>query len=135
MEFEPIGTVETPIDATSDAPRQGAEADVEGVLHVDPAHEAGLRGVEPGQSLDVVWVAHRADRVLTVGSHRGDEDEDEDEDGDGSRGVFATRSPARPNPICVTTVEVLAVDGTDLAIRGVDMLDGSPVLDVKRAMR
>jgi len=125
MEFEPIGTVDTPIEATTDAPRQGAEADVEGVLHVDPAHEAGLRGVEPGQFLDVVWVAHRADRVLTVGSHRGD----------GDRGVFATRSPARPNPICVTTVEVLAVDGTDLAIRGVDMLDGSPVLDVKRAMR
>jgi tRNA (Thr-GGU) A37 N-methylase len=50
--------------------------------------------------------------------------------------VFSTRSPARPNPICVTECELVAVDADDgtLAVRGVDMLDGSPVLDVKRAL-
>jgi tRNA-Thr(GGU) m(6)t(6)A37 methyltransferase TsaA len=118
---EPIGTARTPLETSDDAPRQGFLADVEGTIELDPAYGAGLSGVEPGDDVLVVWFADRADRsVLAL-----------DRDG---RGVFATRSPARPNPICLTECAVLAVDGPSLSVRGVDMLDGSPVLDLKRSL-
>ncbi|MFB6093710.1 MAG: tRNA (N6-threonylcarbamoyladenosine(37)-N6)-methyltransferase TrmO [Halanaeroarchaeum sp.] len=119
MELEPIGRVQTPIERTSDAPRQGTNESIEGTIEVDPAYEAGLYGLEAGDELVVVWFAHEADRSL-LRLDRGPD-----------RGVFTSRSPARPNPIVLTTVEVLAVDGTSIRVRGVDMLDGSPVLDLK----
>lgn len=117
---DPIGTVSTPFDATGDAPRQGFVGDAEGTIHLDPAYESGLAGVEEGDEVDVVWFAHEADRSVIVL--------------DDERGVFGTRSPARPNPVCVTTCEVTRVDGTEVGIHGVDMLDGSPVLDLKRSI-
>lgn len=117
---DPIGTVHTPLETSEDAPRQGFLEDVEGTIEIDPAYAAGLEGYAAGDDVLVVWFADRADRsVLTV------------RDG---RGVFTTRSPARPNPICLTVVEVLGVDGPSLRVRGADMLDGSPVLDLKRPL-
>lgn len=113
-----MGTVRTPFRRRADAPRQGARGDAEGVVYLDPAHAAGLRGVEPGDALDVVWYADRADRsTLEV---RG-----------GERGVFASRSPDRPTPVCVTRCTVRAVEGARVRLHGVDMLDRSPVLDLK----
>jgi len=121
IDCDPIGTVSTPFRTREDAPRQGLLGDAEGTVHLDPAHEPGLAGLDPGDSVVVVWYAHRADRsTLRVR--------------DGDRGVFASRSPDRPTPVCLTTCEVLAVDGPDLRVRGVDMLDGSPVLDLKAAL-
>ena len=118
---DPIGTAHTPFETTDDAPRQGFLEDVDGTIELEPAYADGLSGLVPGHDVLVVWFADRADRsVLTL-----------DRDG---RGVFATRSPARPNPICLTTCEVLALDGGSLDVRGVDMLDGSPVLDLKRPL-
>lgn len=119
IEISPIGRVRTPIATTDDAPRQGRNEAVEGTIELDPEYEAGLAGIEAGDSLLVVWFAHDSDRSLL----RLDRDE--------PRGVFSSRSPARPNPIVLTTVEVLAVDGPTVTVRGVDMLDGSPVLDLK----
>jgi tRNA-Thr(GGU) m(6)t(6)A37 methyltransferase TsaA len=123
MDCEPIGHVATPFDATGDAPRQGFLENQSGTVHVDEAYRRGLTGFAPGDSVLVVWWADRADRsVLRVR--------------DGDRGVFTTRSPARPNPICLTECELLAIDedaGT-LDVEGVDMADGSPVLDLKRTL-
>lgn len=123
MDCEPIGRVETPFGSTSDAPRQGFCDPHEGTVHVDEPYRAGIEGLEAGDRVVVVWWADRADRsVLRVR--------------DGARGVFDTRSPARPNPVCITECDLLDVDadaGT-LAVRGVDMVDGSPVLDLKRAL-
>ena len=116
----PIGTVHTPLGTSEDAPRQGFLEAVEGTIELEPAYGAGTAGLAAGEELLVVWFADRADRdVLTL------------RDG---RGVFTTRSPARPNPVCLTTVELLAIDGRTLTVRGVDMLDGSPVLDLKRPL-
>ena len=116
---EPIGTVHTPLATAEDAPRQGFLEDVAGTIELEPAYADGLAGLAPGDDVLVVWFADGADRsVLTL-----------DRDG---RGVFASRSPARPNPICLTTCEIVAIEGTTLEVRGVDMLDGSPVLDLKR---
>ena len=118
---DPIGTVSTPFGTREDAPRQGQFGEAEGTVHLDPAYEPGLAGLEPGDSVVVVWYADEADRsTLRVW--------------DGDRGVFASRSPDRPTPVCLTTCEVVAVDGPHLRIRGVDMLDGSPVLDLKRPL-
>jgi tRNA-Thr(GGU) m(6)t(6)A37 methyltransferase TsaA len=119
-----IGVVHTPFDRRDEAPRQGFRADARGELELDEAFERGLRGVAPGDELDVVWYADRADRsVLEVGGHgTGDRDR---------RGVFASRSQDRPTPVCLTRCRVLSVEGTRVLLEGVDMLDGTPVLDLK----
>ncbi|RCU48233.1 S-adenosyl-L-methionine-binding protein [Haloplanus salinus] len=120
MECDPIGTVHTPFETTSEAPRQGIHDDAAGVLDLDPAYREGLRGFD-GDRIVVVWWADRADRsVLAL-------------DRDPDRGVFTSRSPARPNPVCVTACSVASVDTAAgrLRLRGVDMADGSPVIDLK----
>ncbi|MGM0398341.1 MAG: tRNA (N6-threonylcarbamoyladenosine(37)-N6)-methyltransferase TrmO, partial [Halobacteriota archaeon] len=119
IELSPIGRVRTPIATTSEAPRQGSNDAIEGTIELDSEYEPGLAGIEAGDSLLVVWFAHEADRSLL----RLDRVE--------GRGVFSSRSPARPNPIVITTVEVLEMDGSTLTVRGVDMVDNSPVLDLK----
>lgn len=123
VECDPIGVVHTPFESRSEAPRQGMRAAARGDLELDDAYEAGLAGIEPGDDLEVFWYADRADRsVLTVTGH-GERAQ--------PRGVFASRSNDRPTPVCVTRCRVLAVDGTRLLLEGVDMLTGTPVLDLK----
>ncbi|MCD2199472.1 tRNA (N6-threonylcarbamoyladenosine(37)-N6)-methyltransferase TrmO [Halobacterium sp. KA-4] len=123
MECAPIGRVETPFAEAADAPRQGFLDDATGTVHVAEPYREGLSGLDAGHTIDVVWWADDADRsVLRVR--------------DGDRGVFTTRSQARPNPVCVTTCDVLDVHratGT-VDVSGVDMGDGSPVLDLKYAL-
>lgn len=115
----PIGVVRTPFESREEAPRQGGGGDAAGEVVLDRAYEPGLAGIEPGDDLLVVWYADEADRsVLTV--ERG-----------WRRGVFASRSPDRPVPIVLTRCAVEAVEGHRVEVRGVDMLDGSPVLDLK----
>ncbi len=119
IDCSPIGSVETPFESLAEAPRQGHLTDAVGVIELEPRYEPGLSGMSSGHTVDVVWFAHVADReVLQV-------------DRDGPRGVFTTRSQDRPNPICVTRCTVLAVDGPRIRVEGVDMLDGSPVIDLK----
>ncbi|MGC9347332.1 MAG: tRNA (N6-threonylcarbamoyladenosine(37)-N6)-methyltransferase TrmO [Anaerolineae bacterium] len=91
---------------------------------IDPAFSDALLGVEAGSDLLVIFFAHRAsDDVLQV-HPRGNRERP-------IRGVFATRSPARPNPIGVTTVQVRTVEGNVLEVVGLDAIDGTPVLDIK----
>ena len=119
IELEPIGYVRTPFETEDEAPRQGYREGTEGTLVIDEAYLDGLDGIEPGQKLVVVWFADEADRtLLTVEKRHG-------------QGVFHSRSQSRPNPICLTTATVLSVDGPEVRIEGVDMKDGSPVLDLK----
>jgi len=114
-----IGTARTPFGSTDEAPRQGAEGDTEGVIELDPAYAAGLDGFDPSADVLVVWYADRADRdVLRL-------------DRNPDRGVFTSRSPARPTPVCLTRCSVVAVEPERLRVRGVDMVDGTPVLDLK----
>ncbi|WP_458209196.1 tRNA (N6-threonylcarbamoyladenosine(37)-N6)-methyltransferase TrmO [Haladaptatus sp. NG-SE-30] len=116
---EPIGRISTPFDTRDDAPRQGFLEGATGTISLDSSYEKGLDGFAAGDDVLVVWFADRADRsVVTI-------------DRDGGRGVFTTRSPARPNPICLSDCEILDVEGCDVRVRGVDMIDGTPVLDLK----
>jgi tRNA-Thr(GGU) m(6)t(6)A37 methyltransferase TsaA len=120
----PVGVARTPFTATKDIPKGlGARHDDEGVLEIASEFEAGLADIEGFSHLYVLWLFDRADGFELISTPPAD--------GKRPHGVFATRSPRRPNPIGLTTVELLSRDGPRLHVRGVDMLDRSPILDIK----
>ncbi|MBN1675162.1 MAG: tRNA (N6-threonylcarbamoyladenosine(37)-N6)-methyltransferase TrmO [Kiritimatiellae bacterium] len=118
VDIAPIGVV-----------RKGSETESD--LYVDERWIAGLRGLEPGSRIDVLYWMHRlgpTDRQRLEVHPRGDQSRP-------LQGVFSLRSPMRPNPIGVSRVDVLAVDGARLRVGGLDAEDGSPILDIKSAFR
>lgn len=117
--LRPIGVVRSPYATPLDAPRQGEFADREATLVVDPAYEAGLAGIEPGARLLVVWWAHLAQRALLQRP--------------GTDGVFAMRTPHRPNPICLSEVVVVRREGASLVVLNLEATDGTPIVDIKAA--
>ncbi|HXZ79616.1 MAG TPA: tRNA (N6-threonylcarbamoyladenosine(37)-N6)-methyltransferase TrmO [Terriglobales bacterium] len=119
----PIGFVSSPYKDTADVPMGlGAKHDAEGVLKILPEFEPGLKDIEGFSHLIVVWTFHRSEGYDLMAKPPSD---------DKTHGVFATRSPFRPNPIGLTAVELLRREGTLLHVRGIDMLDGTPILDIK----
>jgi len=119
----PIGTVRSPYTATHEIPKGfGAKHEAEGVLEIQPELEAGLTDIEGFSHIFVIWLFDRSRDFELLGTPPID---------DRPHGVFATRSPRRPNPIGLTVVELLRRDGPRLHVRGVDMLDGTPILDLK----
>jgi len=100
----------------------GATHEAEGVLEILPEFEAGLTDIEGFSHLFVIWAFDRSEGYNLVGTPPSD---------DRPHGVFATRSPRRPNPIGLTVVELLGREGRILRVRGIDMLDGTPILDIK----
>ncbi len=124
MRLTAIGTVRSPLRERAEAPRQGDEGAPEAVLEFEPAVAAGLAGLASGDELLVLTWLDRARRDVLRVHPRGDAARAE-------AGVFATRSPDRPNPIGLHRVTVLAIDGLRLRVRDLEALDGTPVLDVK----
>lgn len=121
--FNAIGTVHSPYTAGAQIPKgKGARHDAEGVLAIRPEFASGLADIEGFSHLYVLWHFDRVDGYDLTAYPPSD---------DRPHGVFATRSPRRPNPIGLTVVELLGRDGTKLRVRGVDMLDGTPILDIK----
>src|SRR5215472_14233857 len=121
--MRPIGYVRSPHQQTSDVPKGlGAKHEAEGFLEIREDLEAGLTDIEGFSHLIVLWVFDRAGECALVGTPPSD---------DRPHGVFATRSPRRPNPIGLTVVELLGRNAATLRVRGVDMLDGTPILDIK----
>ena len=122
----PIGYVRTPYSETSQVPKGlGAKHEAEGELEILPEFEAGLADIEGFSHLYVIWAFDRSEGFELYGKTPADEK---------PHGVFATRSPRRPNPIALTVVELLGREGRRLKVRGVDMLDGTPILDIKPYM-
>ena len=122
--FRPIGTVRSPYRSAREVPKgPGVEQNAEGTIEIRPDLEGGLLDIEGFSHLFVLWVF---DRSEWKGELTGVPPVD-----DRPHGVFATRSPRRPNPIALTVVELLRREGNVLHVRGVDMLDGTPVLDLK----
>ena len=121
---QPIGFARTPFTTTNEIPKgPGAKHDAEGTLDILPEFAQGLMDIEGFSHLYVLWEFDRANGFDLVATPPTDEGR--------PHGVFATRSPRRPNPIALTVVELLRRDGHVLHVRGVDMLDGTPVLDIK----
>ncbi len=121
--MQAIGTVRSPYHDTKEIPKGlGAEHQAEGSLEIRPEFEPGLLDIEGFSHLYVIWVFDRVDGFSLTATPPSDSR---------PHGVFATRSPQRPNAIGLTVVELLGRDGRVLHVRGVDMLDGTPILDIK----
>src|SRR6266849_10365008 len=121
-----IGSVRSPYKETREIPKGlGAKHEAEGVLEILPELEAGLTDIEGFSHLFVIWVFDRSEGFDLLGAPPGETVQ---------HGVFATRSPRRPNPIALTVVELLRRDGATLHVHGVDMLDQTPILDIKPYM-
>jgi len=119
----PIGFVSSPYKEPKDVPRGlGTKHVAEGILRILPEFEAGLTDIEGFSHLVVIWEFDRSQGFELLGTPPTD---------NRPHGVFATRSPFRPNPIALSTVELVRRDGCDLYARGIDMLDGTPILDIK----
>ena len=124
--FKPIGYAHTPYKTTQEVPKGlGTKHEAQGRLEILPQFEIGLTDIEGFSHLFVLWVFDRLnekDRLELIGTPPSD---------NRPHGVFATRSPRRPNPIGLTVVDLLHREGRSLHVRGLDMLDGTPILDIK----
>jgi tRNA-Thr(GGU) m(6)t(6)A37 methyltransferase TsaA len=124
-EVRPIGRVSSPLVAREDAPKQGFEGAPDAQIHIEPEFRSALEGITGGQEILVLTWLHRADRTTLVVHPR-------DDPRNPLTGVFATRSADRPNPIGLHPVTVLAMKGQGvLVVRGLEAIDGTPVLDIK----
>jgi tRNA (adenine37-N6)-methyltransferase len=121
--FAAIGVIRTPYRETGEIPKgPGAEHHAEGTIELLTHLEPGLTDIEGFSHLYVIWLFDRAKPCELLAAPPFDTR---------PHGVFATRSPRRPNPIALTVVKLLRREGTRLIVSGVDMLDGTPVLDIK----
>jgi tRNA-Thr(GGU) m(6)t(6)A37 methyltransferase TsaA len=123
FEMKPVGFVLCPYTDVAQIPKGcGTTHTAEGVLEILPEYEEGLRDIEGFSHLYVIWVFHKVEGFTLLASPPTD---------DRPHGVFATRSPYRPNRLALTVVELIRREGKRLYIRGLDMLDGTPILDIK----
>jgi tRNA-Thr(GGU) m(6)t(6)A37 methyltransferase TsaA len=123
FELAPIGLIHSPHRQAAGTPIQARFAEgIEGTVEVFPEFAAGVRDLE---GFDRIWLLYWFDRAqpaqLEVVPYRDTQ----------TRGVFATRAPSRPNPIGLSCVRLLAVDGARLRVADLDVLDGTPLLDIK----
>ena len=126
--FRSIGIVRSSLRDIHDAPNQASEGAPEALLEIDPAFAPALHRVAPEQDLILLTWLHRADRSILQTHPRGDPNTP-------LTGVFATRSPDRPNPIGLHRVTITAVESpTLLRIAALEAIDGTPILDLKAVM-
>jgi tRNA-Thr(GGU) m(6)t(6)A37 methyltransferase TsaA len=124
----PIGVVRSPIREIQDAPNQAYEGAPEALLEIDPAFVPALHRVAPGQDLILLTWLHRGDRGVLQTHPRGDPNIP-------LTGVFATRSPDRPNPIGLHRVSITAIEApTRLRVAALEAIDGTPILDLKAVL-
>jgi tRNA-Thr(GGU) m(6)t(6)A37 methyltransferase TsaA len=118
-----IGLISSPYENTKDIPKGfGVKHEAEGILNIQPEFELGLTDIEGFSHLFILWEFDRSQGFELLGTPPID---------NRPHGVFATRSPRRPNPIGLTVVELLRREGAQLRVRGLDMLNGTPILDIK----
>ena len=123
FEMRPVGFIRSHYTDTSQVPKGcGARHEAEGLIEMLEEFEGGLLDIEGFSHLFVIWVFDRAEGFELVGTPPTDTR---------PHGVFATLSPRRPNPLGLTVVRLLGREGRRLRVAGLDMLDGTPVLDLK----
>ncbi len=123
ISYQPIGHVENAFAQPISGEQIRAD---ESRIVLDPSLEEGLQGLNIEQQIMVVFHCHRSEGYELTQHPQGDRSRPR-------RGVFALRSPRRPNPIGITVVELVAIDGNVLRVRGLDAINGTPVLDIKPA--
>jgi tRNA-Thr(GGU) m(6)t(6)A37 methyltransferase TsaA len=117
-----IGRIHTPFKTRDDCPKNSAQSNAVGRVELDPRYVLGVKDLEQYSHVHLLYWMHEArrDLVQQVPAHLGR-----------PRGTFALRSPVRPNPIALATVELISIDGANLVVRNVDCLDGTPLVDIK----
>lgn len=122
INFTPIGYVET---RATTIPRHWSVSDEEGTVHIDHQYREGLRDIRAGQKIVVFFWFDKSPgfepRYLVQTPPKTGE----------RTGVFSTCSPKRPNPLGMSVLQVLEIDGCAIRVKGIDMLDGTPILDIK----
>ncbi len=120
----PIGYVSSPFKQRGDAPRQGRLTEELSVITLEEQFLPAADGLESGADVFILCWFDRADRTILKSKKGGDENQPE-------RGVFTNRSPNRPNPIALTLVKIISIDGCRITVKGLEAYDGTPVLDIK----
>jgi tRNA-Thr(GGU) m(6)t(6)A37 methyltransferase TsaA len=117
-----IGRIHTPWTHRKDCPKNARESDAICTVEIDPRWQAGLKDVETCSHLVLLYWMDKSPRnlVLQVPGHYG-----------AQHGTFALRSPARPNPVAMSVVRLIGIEGNKLVVVGLDCLDGTPLLDIK----
>lgn len=117
-----IGRIRTPFKSRDDCPKNSAQSRAVGRVELDPPYAPALKDLEHYSHIHLLYWMHEArrDLVLQVPAHLGR-----------PRGTFALRSPVRPNPIALATVELVKIEDLTLVVRSVDCVDGTPLLDIK----
>jgi len=122
IEMKPIGFVSTDAETI---PRSWSVSDVKGKLVIDKSYVEGLRDIKPGKRIYVIFHFHQSPNFTSQFLRIRPPNREE------KLGVFSTHSPIRPNPIGLSLLEVLEIDGNIIHVNGLDMLDGTPILDIK----
>ena len=117
-----IGTIHTPWRSRAEAPKQGKLDGPVCEIELFEPWPAGLQGLEQFKHAQAIYWLHQSRRDLVLQSPKHDP---------GRRGVFALRSPIRPNPIGVSTVEIVGIGKNIVRVRGLDCVDGTPLIDLK----
>ena len=125
--LKPIGWVESPVTDPSLASRQADEGAPDCWLVFDPEVRPALDGLRPGDDIVVVTWLHLADRTVLRVHPRGDPSRP-------MRGVFATRSQHRPNPLGIHPVTIVAIVDLRVHVQGLEAVDGTPIVDIKSAL-
>jgi len=125
IEMEPIGFAATNAETI---PRSWSVSDVEGDLVINQSYLEGIRDIQPGQRIYVIFHFHKSPRFTSQFMRVSRPADPVDVP---KLGVFSTHSPFRPNPIGLSILEVLRVDGNVIHVKGLDMLNGTPILDMK----
>ncbi len=122
LELTIIGTVKSPYNNRGEAPHQGRNREDLSQIIIQPEFEEALEGLEKHHQLFILyWFDQAEEPLLKVVPHGRTQ----------KRGIFSTRAPPRPNPIGLTLVDLVKLEGPILTVRGLEALDGSPVLDIK----
>lgn len=124
-EIQFIGVIHSPYENLSQCPKQGNEGGVEAWIEISSEYQPAMETLKKGLSIDLFTWLDKADRTTTAVHPRGDTSRPK-------RGVFNTRSPARPNPIGVHTVTILAVEENRLLVTPLEALNNTPVIDIKK---
>lgn len=121
----PIGIVHSPFLEKKDAPRQGRLTEELSRIEIYEKYRDGMDGLNAGDSVYILCWFDRSERsILKVHPRGGDETAK-------LRGVFSTRAPVRPNPISLTLVKIVSIDGLIITVKYLEALDNTPVLDIK----
>ena len=125
LTITPIGILHCDLKIRQETPKNYDESEHVGTIEIYPQFVDGLEGIRIGDTIVVLFWLDRADRTVLRVHPRGDRSIP-------MRGVFSTRSPVRPNPIAVSELVVQEINKNILTVRGVDILDATPLIDIKR---